>query len=77
MMVATISLGVQGHELVVEPVHHIQDVLVPLEDDLRRRGGLENASARLHVGEHLHLLRVDLRVEDHPGSAAQLALLTD
>mmetsp|Transcript_74447 Transcript_74447/g.215813 ORF Transcript_74447/g.215813 Transcript_74447/m.215813 type:complete len:204 (-) Transcript_74447:4102-4713(-) len=46
---------------------------VALEHNLRRRRGLENAAASVHVREHLHLLGVDLRIQYHPSATAQLA----
>mmetsp|Transcript_13466 Transcript_13466/g.36269 ORF Transcript_13466/g.36269 Transcript_13466/m.36269 type:complete len:694 (+) Transcript_13466:423-2504(+) len=66
------GLFVEPTQLVVTTVHHLNHVRVPLEDDLGGRWGLQDAAPRLHVGKHLHLVGVDLRVEDHPSSAAQL-----
>ena len=50
----------------MRPVLHLHDA-----------GGLQNASTRVQVRVHLHLLRVDGWVNDHPGAAPQLAVLGD
>mmetsp|Transcript_23599 Transcript_23599/g.57152 ORF Transcript_23599/g.57152 Transcript_23599/m.57152 type:complete len:394 (+) Transcript_23599:556-1737(+) len=59
------------HELVVEPVHGLRLVALAVLDlaDSRR---FENATARLLVRVHLHVGRVDRRVDHHPGAPAQL-----
>mmetsp|Transcript_89339 Transcript_89339/g.257689 ORF Transcript_89339/g.257689 Transcript_89339/m.257689 type:complete len:424 (+) Transcript_89339:429-1700(+) len=71
------ALRVQVPQGLVGTVHHLEDVAVLLEDDFGGRRRLQDAAPGLDVGEHLHLLGVDLGVKHHPSAAAQLAVRGD
>ena len=60
----------------VDAVHRLHLLRRPVLH-LHDAGGLQDAAPGLHVGVHLHLLRVDGGVDDHPSAAPQLAVLRD
>ena len=66
----------QLHHNGVDPVHGRDQLLGP-ELDLHHALGLEDASLPGRVSVALDLVRVDLRVDDDPGSATKLASRRD
>mmetsp|Transcript_32537 Transcript_32537/g.76881 ORF Transcript_32537/g.76881 Transcript_32537/m.76881 type:complete len:779 (-) Transcript_32537:4324-6660(-) len=57
--------------------HHRLDQVGLAELDLRDARRLEHAAARVLGGEHVHVRRVDLGVDDDPRAAADLAVRRD
>mmetsp|Transcript_106671 Transcript_106671/g.340410 ORF Transcript_106671/g.340410 Transcript_106671/m.340410 type:complete len:455 (-) Transcript_106671:5304-6668(-) len=63
---------VQRLQIRVQAVHQLF-LLRRAELHLDDACGLENAASRLDVRIHLHLCRIDGRIDDHPRAASQLA----
>mmetsp|Transcript_62888 Transcript_62888/g.149889 ORF Transcript_62888/g.149889 Transcript_62888/m.149889 type:complete len:398 (-) Transcript_62888:1920-3113(-) len=69
-------LDVDGGDFGVEARHRLQQLVVPVLD-LHDPGRLEDAAAGSGVRVHLHLLRVDRRVDHHPRPAAKFPVRGD
>mmetsp|Transcript_156783 Transcript_156783/g.500284 ORF Transcript_156783/g.500284 Transcript_156783/m.500284 type:complete len:550 (+) Transcript_156783:401-2050(+) len=70
-------LRIQIAELLVDPMHHFDDLLVLLEDDLGGTRRLQDAAASVDVREHFDRLLVDLRVQHDPSTTSQLSVWRD
>mmetsp|Transcript_78729 Transcript_78729/g.160090 ORF Transcript_78729/g.160090 Transcript_78729/m.160090 type:complete len:387 (-) Transcript_78729:840-2000(-) len=70
------QLGIHGLQFLIDAVHglHLLGGSVLHLDNAWR---LQNTTSCVHIGVHLHLLRVDGWINDHPCSATQFAVLGD
>mmetsp|Transcript_106782 Transcript_106782/g.130225 ORF Transcript_106782/g.130225 Transcript_106782/m.130225 type:complete len:257 (-) Transcript_106782:583-1353(-) len=71
-----LKVSIQLLELLIHTVHRLHLLMSSILHFHNARR-FQDSTAGIHVGIHLHLVRVDGRINHHPGATSQLTMLGD